>query len=191
MLVLVALGAMLAGFALTTNARRLQEDNDATVRRPAAGPQSVTLDWRETYGSGAEKLVFSVDGLEVREGGWSASVGVENHSSVPFELGGVRAVSGLSFGLMLMSSGDLEEMERQNRAGTLPAVRRAVRFEPPLRPVLQPGESWSGTISAPGALVADSWVRVVFGPLVSVGSAPEGFEGKVTWISDRTYRIRP
>src|SRR5688572_17388640 len=160
MLVLVALGAMLAGFALTTNARRLQEDNGATVQRPAAGSQSVTLDWRETYGSGAEKLVFSVDGLEVREGGWNASVGVENQSSVPFELGGARAVSGLSFGLMLMSSGDLEEMEQQNRAGTLPAVRKAVRFEPPLRPVLQPGESWNGTISAPGALVADSWVRV-------------------------------
>jgi hypothetical protein len=190
MLVLLALGATLAGFALSTNARRLQDDRPETVERPAAGPQRVPLGWRETFGDADERLVFSVDSLEVRNGGWNAAIGLENRSSVPYELGGPSAASGRTFGLMLMPSGEQSELDRLNQNGTLPAVRKAVSFEPALPPLLQPGESWSGTISAPGALVADSWVRVVFGPLVSVGEAPDGLEEGVVWITDHAHHLR-
>jgi hypothetical protein len=190
MLVLLALGAMLAGFALSTNARRLQDDRPQAVERPAAGPQRTSLGWRESFGSADEQLVFSVDSLEVLPDGWEARIGVENRSSVPYELGGPSAASGRTFGLMLMSSGEQSELEQQNQDGTLPAVRKAVSFRPALPPLLQPGESWSGTISAPGALVADSWVRVVFGPLVSVGDAPDGLEEGVVWITDHVHHLR-
>jgi hypothetical protein len=191
LLVLIALGATLAGFALSTNARRLQDDDRTVTVRPAAGPQRAQLGWRETHGSGDERLVFSVDSLEVRRGGWEAAVGIENESSVPWELVDPIEASGLSFGLMLLPSGEQSELDRRNEERTLPAVRKAVRFEPALPALLQPGESWDGTISAPGALVADSWVRVVFGPLVSVGSPPDGLEDVVVWITDRTTRLRP
>ena len=56
--------------------------------------------------------------------------------------------------------------------------------------ILAPGASWEGTISARGALVAGSWVRVVFGPLVSVGEPPAKLEDNVVWISDVAYRLR-
>lgn len=192
LLVLVALGATLAGFALSTNARRLQDDAPTTADRPAAGPQHAALGWRETFGEADERLVFTVDSLEVKPGGWEASIGVENESSVPYEVGGPSAaVTRMTFGLLLLSSGEQAELDRQNANGTLPPVRRAVRFEPALPPVLEPGRSWRGTMSAPGALVADSWARVVFGPLVSVGSPPDGLEERLAWITDRTYRLRP
>ncbi len=190
-LILVALGATLAGFALSTNARRLQDDGPATVERPAAGAQRAALGWRETFGSEDDRLVFSVDSLEVGDGGWEADVRFENQTSIPYEVGSPSAAATLSFGLMLFSSGELAELERRNESGTLPAARRAVRFDPPLPPLIEPRQSWTGTMSAPGALVADSWVRVVFGPFVSVGPPPKGLEEHVAWITDRAYRLKP
>ena len=37
----------------------------------------------------------------------------------------------------------------------------------------EPKASWEGEMSARGALVADSWVRVVFGTLIAVGKPPD------------------
>ena len=56
--------------------------------------------------------------------------------------------------------------------------------------VLEPGDSWAGTISAGGSLVASSWVRVVFGALVAVGTPPEGLDDQVVWITDNVHRLR-
>jgi hypothetical protein len=191
MLVLVALGATLAGFALSSNARRLQDEPTTTRARPAAGPQRATLGWRETAGED-EQIVFTVDSLEVRDRGWEAKVGVENRTSVPWEIAGPGAPSGHDFGLMLLPTGETSEFEQQNEEGMLPAIREADRIEPAAPRILEPGVSWSGTISAPGALVSDSWVRVVFGPLVPVGDAPEGLpDDGFVWITDRTHRLRP
>lgn len=192
LLVLVALGATLAGFALSSNTRRAQQSSQEPRRTAsAAGPQKAKLGWREEYGSRREHLVFSVASLEIRPNGWEARVGFENASSASYEVGGPSAASGYTFGLMLMDTGARDELERRNQNGTLPAVRRAVTFEPPLPAILEPGESWRGAMSAPGALVAHSWAHVVFGPLVSVGSAPEGLPESIVWFTDSAYRLRP
>jgi hypothetical protein len=190
-LVLVALGAALAGFALSTNARRAQDEPSARPELAAAGPQQVELDWRERLGPEGEQLVFSVDSLEVLPEGWRARIGLENETSVSYEVGGPSSMTDSSFGLMLFETGATAELEQENEDGTLPAARRALRFEPSLPRLLEPGASWAGTISAPGALVADSWARVVFGPLVSVGKPPEDLEGRVVWITDHAHQLRP
>lgn len=189
-LVLVALGAVIAGFAFSSAAERLQEDDTAAETSEAASPQTATLGWRETHGSPAEQLVFSVDSLEVTRSGWRARLSLENDTSVSYEVGDPRSTADRSFGLMLFSSGDLAELERENAGGTLPPVRPAARYEPMLPAILEPGASWTGTISAPGALVAGSWVRVVFGALVSVGEPPEEVGEHVVWITDRAYHLR-
>jgi hypothetical protein len=189
--VLVAIGATLAGFALSTNAKRLQDDEPTAPARPAAGPQQATLGWRESFGPAGEQLVFSVESLEVVRGGWRVEIGLENATSVSYELGGGSANANATFGLMLFTSGELAELEQQNENGTLPAIRIASTFEPAMPRLLEPGDSWTGTMSARGALVADSWARVVFGPLVSVGPAPEDMSERVVWITDRAYRLRP
>lgn len=190
-LLLVALGAALAGFAFSATAERLEDDEPDPGTSAAAGPQRATLGWREAFGPAGEQLVFSVESLDVVESGWRARVGLENGTSVSYEVGGPALTLQPTFGLMLFSSGELAELEDKNASGTLPPVRPAVRFQPSLPTILEPGKTWSGTISAPGALVADSWARVVFGPLVSVGKPPENVAEDVVWITDGAYRLRP
>jgi hypothetical protein len=189
-IVLLAIGATLAGFALSTNARRLSDDEAAPRARSAAGPQRAILGWREPYGPPGERLFFSVETLEILEDGWRAEVGLENDTSVPYQVTGGDASLDRTFGLMLFPSGEISELEENNESGTLPAVRPAVRFQPEPPAILEPGDSWNGTISAPGALVADSWVRVVFGALVSVGTPPEDVAEYVIWITDHAHHLR-
>jgi hypothetical protein len=183
-LVLVALGAAIAGFAFSANARRDDGDTAQTTRTAAAGPQRATLGWREVAGEKGEQLVFSVESFEVVSDGWKVGLSVANESTTSY-----RVVSTVErpFGLMVFSSGDYEELLEQNENGTLPTVRPATSYSPHLPAILEPGDSWSGTISAPGALVANGWVRVVFGALVSVVEQRD----VVPWISDNTYRLRP
>ena len=181
-LVLVALGAAIAGFAFSTAARRGEEETAAGSGSAAATAQHASLGWRESHGAAGERLVFSVDTLEVLRNGWRAKVSLENQSSASYEV-----VSTLErpFGLMIFSSGSIEELDELNRKGELPTVRQATRYEPRLPAVLEPGDTWSGTISAPGALVAGGWARVVFGALVRIAPPHDG----VSWITDHVYRL--
>jgi hypothetical protein len=188
LIVLIALGATFAGFVLASNAQRLSDDDDQIETSVAAGPQTADLGWRESYGSVGEQIVFTVERLDVTESGWSARVGIENDSSVGWELAPGATPEG-SFGLQLFETGDAEELEERNRNGTLPAVRAATAFVPELPPVLEPDASWEGEISARGALVAGGWARVVFGTLVAVGKPPDALDETVIWITDHAYQL--
>jgi hypothetical protein len=184
MLVLVALGAAIAGFAFSSAARQGDDDAGSGAKSVVAGPQRATLGWSETYGEGANQLVFSVGWLKVAASGWQAELGLENRTNTSYE---VLATHDRPFGLMLFATDDHETLIRQNEEGNLPTIRPATRYEPELPLILEPGDSWTGVISAPGALVANSWVRVVFGALVSVVQPREG----VTWITDKAHELRP
>jgi hypothetical protein len=188
LIVLIALGATFAGFVLASNAQRLSDDDADVEMSVAAGPQSADLDWRETYGSTEEQLVFTVAGIDVTDTGWSARVGIENDSSVSWELAPDATPDG-SFGLQLFETGDKQELEDRNSGGTLPAVRAATGYAPDLPAILEPGASWEGEISARGPLVAGSWARVVFGTLIAVGKPPDGLDEMVVWITDNTYQL--
>ena len=191
LIVLIALGATFAGFVLASNAQRLTGDDTEIETSVAAGPQTAEVNWRETAGSGGERIVFTVDRIEVTETGWSARVGIENDTTVGWEIAPGARPDG-AFGLQLFETGDAEELEERNRNGTLPAVRAASAYAPELPQLLEPGASWEGEISARGALVADSWVRVVFGTLVAVGSKPpEEFDETLVWITDHAYELEP
>ena len=188
-IVLVAVGATLAGFAIASNADRLRGNTSSPEASGPAGPQKAKLSWRETYGEPGQQLVFSVDSLEVTETGWSARIGVGNKTTVAWELA-PDAVADGTFGLALFETGDTDELDQRNRSRTLPAVRGATSYVPELPKILEPKASWEGEISARGALVAGSWVRVVFGTLVAVGKPPEGMGETVVWITDSAYELR-
>ena len=187
-IVLLVLGATFAGFVFASN-ERLRGGESKVAPTVAAGPQTATLDWRETYGEKGEQLVFTVDSLEVTESGWNAHIGVENRTKVGWELVPGATPEG-SFGLQLFETGDKDELDDRNRLGTLPAVRAATRYAPELPRILEPNQSWEGKISAPGPLVAGSWARVVFGTLVAVGKPPDVFGDRVVWITDQSYQLR-
>jgi hypothetical protein len=181
--VLIALGAAIAGFAFSSNARRADDESPVRMRSVAAGEQTAVLGWRETTGEPGEQLVFSVDTLRVLEDGWRVDLALENRTGTSYR---VLSTQLQPFGLMVLATGSFEEFEQLARDGALPAVRPAVRYEPQLPDVLEPGDSWRGTISAPGALVATSYVRVVFGGLVSVVTPRES----MAWITDHAHQLR-
>lgn len=190
LIVLLAAGATLAGVALASNASRLGGTDDPPAASVAAGPQKAELGWREPYGQLGERVVFTVASLEVTRKGWRARIGVENASTVAWELA-PGATPGGTFGLQLFETGEPEELETRNRDQTLPAARAATRYEPELPPILDPGKSWEGVISANGALVAGSWVRVVFGTLVAVGRPPDELNETIVWITDHAHPLLP
>jgi hypothetical protein len=190
MLVFVVLGAALAALAFSTTAGRLDDDAGPAEPSVAAGPQSAVLDWRETYGSGTDRVVFEVERLEVGHDGWRARVAVTNDTHVSYELGDPQATLDREFGLKLFTTDDHDDLERRIANGTLPATRAAKRYEPALPKLLTPGSTWRGTISAPGALAAGSYVRVVFGTLLAVGKPPEGMSESIVWITDQAYELQ-
>lgn len=190
-IVLVALGAALAGFAFSSTADRLRNADPEPETSVSAGPQTAELGWEETYGEADERMVFTVESLEVTERGWRVKLGIRNETSIAYSVGDPRATLDRAFGLMLFSSGTLEELERLNAERRLPAVRPATSYEPPLPKILEPRSSWEGTIAAPGALVAGSWARVVFGALTAIGPPPEELDERIVWITDHAYRLTP
>ncbi len=189
-IVLVALGAAVAGFAFSSAAGRLRDADSEPDASVAAGPQSADLGWRETFGSPGQRLVFTVDWLEVTRRGWRARIGIENGSSVAYEVNDPRVTLDRAFGLMLFSTGDADELKQLNESGELPEPRPATGFSPALPALLEPRASWEGTMSASGALVAGSWARVVFGTLVAAGKPPDELPERIVWITDHAYRLR-
>jgi predicted small lipoprotein YifL len=153
----------------------------------AAEPQRADLDWRESYPSSGQRLIFAVDSLEITAKGWSADIAVTNSTAIPFDLGAVAAPS--AFGLMLFANNNLDELEKAAKNGRLPPPRTATRFDPAPPDVLAPKQTWRATISAPGSLADSAYVRVSFGPLVAKGDPPEGMRSTVVWITDRSYRL--
>ena len=158
----------------------------AVVRAP---PQQATLGWEETYPAEQPALVFGVRSFSVTSTGWAADISVENRSDVGWEVGDQRLEAGLQFGVMLFPDDDLQALEGRNRRGDLPGIRQATSYRPALPSVLRPGSTWRGTISAPGALAGGLWVRISFGPFVSVSAPPAGAASPVVWFTDHAYRL--
>ncbi|MDX6440235.1 MAG: hypothetical protein QOF45_2818 [Gaiellaceae bacterium] len=153
----------------------------------AAEPQRAVLDWRESYPSSGQRLVFVVHTLEITKEGWSADIAVTDSTRIPFELGAIPEP--LVFGLMLFPTDDLDELADAADTGRLPAPRLATRFEPAPPDLLAPGQTWRTTISAPGSLADGAYVRVSFGPFRAKGDPPPGMQPTVSWITDRSYRL--
>ena len=179
--------ALVASMAVGCVAERPQQPGPP-VR--AAPPQEADVDWVEPTSKKGPRLVFEVQTIEVTQTGWRARIAIHNATEIPWELGGGPDAASLSFGVMLFVTGSLMELERRNRSGDLPGLRRARDLAPPPPATLAPGASWRGTISAPGALAAGRWLRISFGPLVAVGEPPEGLPRQLLWISDNAYLLR-
>ncbi len=155
-----------------------------------APPQVFTLDWVEPYPAEEPALVFGVRSFAVTEDGWRASVSVRNQSEVDWETGAPRLAIEGAFGVLLFPNDDLDELERRNRNGTLPGIRRARAYVPALPQVLEPGKTWAGTISASGPLAGGLWVRLSFGTFTSVGDPPAGTQPRVVWFTDHALRLK-
>jgi hypothetical protein len=167
-----------------------EETPQPTPPSKAAPPQFKELDWIERFEQDGATFVFRVRSLEVLPDGWRAEISVTNGTKVRYSVAAPDATAERVFGVMLFRSDDLREVEERSSSGELlPGIRRAQTFQPALPPVLEPDETWSGTIGAPGALAVGRWLRVVFGTFVPIGESPEGFPEELIWITDHAYQL--
>ncbi len=162
---------------------------------PPAPPQEAELGWVESTAASGDRFVFRVERFAVTPTGWSAHVTVTNATTAAFDVGTADEPLSRAFGVMVFRTGALDELKRRDLERDLPDLRRAATFDPALPDALAPGATWSGTISASGALPAGLWVRVVFGAFVPSGKMPDalreqGVVDQLTWITDHAYRLR-
>jgi hypothetical protein len=167
----------------------------ATPVPPVAGEQGGPVSWIESIGSPGSRFVFRVSRFTVGRDGWQAQVSVTNDTSVAFIVAARSETLADPFGLMLFRTGAEDELDRRNAGGTMPAVRAAQAFNPRLPATLAPRATWTGVISARGALPVGYWVRLVFGAFIPEDVMPKslydlGVRDELTWITDHTYRLR-
>jgi predicted small lipoprotein YifL len=158
----------------------------------AAPPQQARVEWVEPTSTkpDAQRLVFLVKRIEIGRDGWKVDVGIRNETAAAWQLGGPQATSVVPFGVMLFATGNHAELEERTQSGELPGTRDAHAAFPDYPEVLDPGRTWEGTISAPGALAAGRWLRVVFGPMFAQGDAPSGLPHEFVWITDNAYQLQ-
>lgn len=173
----------------------------------AASPQRTELGWVESIGDKTGRLVFGVRAFEVTRDGWRADISLTNETTVAFGVGGAGLPGSLAFGLMLFSTGAHSELETRNANRSLPTIRPTETFAPTLPPVLQPHQTWTGTIGARGPLPAGTWARAVFGALFpgqrieagrlvpSKPTVPDSLlkanvGSDLIWITDHAYELK-
>ena len=183
----VLLGLVLAGAAAGCAPEPAPSPPSAAA---AAPPQEATVDWVERTSAVPPRLVFEVKRIDITQDGWRARVAISNDTDVSWAIGDPRAPSRVPFGVMLFASGDLDELERRNRDRTLPGMRNARAVSPAPPAELAPDARWEGTIAAPGALAAGSWLRVTFGPLIAREKPSEDIPQQLLWISDNAHQLR-
>ena len=176
---LVAVLAAVAGCGL----ERVAVPQPSRRRRRRRGSPGTSLPGRRRRRSSSASRAFTVTRT-----GWRAEISVENTSSVAWEVGDPRDAAQRAFGVLLFP----ERRPRRARAPqprrtTCPrsVPRRATRRR--CRPRSAPGETWKGTIAAPGALAGGLWVRLSFGPFASVGDPPKGAQTPVVWFTDHAH----
>ena len=154
-----------------------------------APPQTARLDWNEPYPATNPALVFGVSRFTVTREGWKADVSVENTSDIAWLVGEPRLPAYRQFGVLLFPNDDLEDFERRSRDGDVPGLRAATSYTPALPESIAAGETWRGTIAAPGALAGGLWVRIAFGPFAADGKPPDGAQTPVVWFTDHAYHL--
>ncbi len=157
-----------------------------TIRAP---PQTASLDWKEPYPATNPALVFGVSQFTVTRDGWKANISVENTSEIAWIVGDPRFPAYREFGVLLFPSDNLKDLERRSRDGDVPGLRAATSYTPALPESIKPGETWRGTIAAPGALAGGLWVRIAFGPFSADGKPPKGAQTPVVWFTDHAYEL--
>ena len=154
---------------------------DGPVLTPPAEPRTIDLGWVERHKSA--RFTFEVERLVIAESGWRVVVSVTNRSLRPYRL------DARSVGLVLLETPSRSELRRlTGNLSHAPPALRPDRASPPPPSTLEPGASWSTTVTGPEVLRADSFVRVLFGPFSSV----ERFRTEVQsilWVTDHSIRI--
>jgi hypothetical protein len=146
-----------------------------------------TLNWTERASySGYKMMTFYVRTLEVGPNGWKAAVSFRNDSTKTLLLPKGGPKSPKSWGLGVFTSAASQRVEEQGNYEI-----KAITITPALPSELKPGQSWSGTFSAPEPPRAKRWLHVVFGVFFWKGKPPPAMGPYFLWITTHQLRAPP
>jgi hypothetical protein len=149
----------------------------ATCLVLAGSVSAAHVGWNEAAKSGGDKVMtYTVDSLTFDSKGWRAHVSFKNVSHLPIGLATQR-----EFGAALFADNKTETLSQAIGFAT------ATNFSTKLPTKLEPGDSWSGTISGTGnrTMTRRIYARVVFGPF----SGLPGTTTAVVWITDHALAL--
>jgi hypothetical protein len=150
---------------------------------PPARARTIALDWHEETGRAGASMIVDVRRLVVRPNGWTVTASVTNETHVTMTIGRPHHPGETEFGVLVLDTARLKDI---HAAG--PGVF-ASHGGPPAPFALRPGETWSGTFSGPGRLVAGRYVRVELGPVTTVGPPQPGVPWRFRYITDHVMRV--
>ena len=115
-------------------------------------------------------LVFRVRSIEVGSKGFKVATSFTNRTKQALKLPAGTQQSPRNFGLGVFTDAVSVRIEDPGQY-----LVRATRFDPPLPKVLEPGQTWSGTMSGSEPPRSRRWLRVVYGVFFWRGKPPTGF----------------
>jgi hypothetical protein len=155
-----------------------------------AGAQAKTLklNWREkTTGDSYPRMTFTVKALTIVGNKWSYVASVTNNSKnrVTIGPGSPTEPGQYRFGLIIPN-------KPKNDCNPVYAICPAPRAplagsqstKPRLPHVLNPGQTWRGTVSGTKAIPRGVLIRIAFGYFTDA-TAPQGF----AWVTQNTFKL--
>jgi hypothetical protein len=132
----------------------------------------LRVGWVEnvSLGSAPPVLTFRVRTIDVGPKGFAVAASFTNRSQRPLGFPKGTQQSPKNFGLGVFTDAVSVRVEDPGQY-----LLKATRFTPSLPRVLEPGRTWSGTMSASDPPRNNRWLRVVFGVFFWRGKPPAGF----------------
>ena len=113
-----------------------------------------------------------------------------NRTGVALQVVRPHHLHAVEFGLDVFDTNTLGEVETRAARKALHTGALPERVVPPIAGVLQPGDRWAGSFSAPGRLARGKYVRVVFGRfVVPGGKVPSGIAARFFCTTDDAPRL--
>jgi len=131
-------------------------------------------------------MSFRIKRLEVGPRGWSADVGFRNISKQSIRLPTGGQQSPIDFGLGVFINSLSPRIEDPGNY-----LVYAKKFAPALPKVLEPGQSWHGTMSSPQPPRASRYLRLVFGVFFYARPVPKGQPPFFLWVTSHGVQAPP
>ena len=123
--------------------------------------------------------------LVVGRRSWRVDAALANRTGVALQVVRPHHLHAVEFGLDVFDTNTLGEVETRAARKALHTGALPERVVPPIAGVLQPGDRWAGSFSAPGRLPRGKYVRVVFGRfVVPGGKVPSGIAARFFCTTD-------
>jgi hypothetical protein len=155
---------------------------------PARGVYDIA--WHESFGSGRQRIVFTVTRIVVRPPRWRVTASVANRTTIPLLVDRPHRPGQTLFGVLPFRTATRQELQQTAKDVRYRAPSAASSFRPSLPRELLPGATWRGVFSGLGSFRRGSYLRVEFGRFVPYGPLPRGLYRGMIEVTDHALKLR-